>query len=105
MSRARLALALAVLATPLLACPGKTQPRAEGSAPRPIRVPKGCEQSQAGDYSRAQNPAFRYRGEDDGATLVLHVLRAQEDGGVSAEAPDGGSLAIHLQRTPDGFIG
>jgi hypothetical protein len=105
MSRAHLVAALALLATPLLACPGKGQQRAEGPAPRPIRVPKGCEKSQAGDYYHAQNPAFRYRGEDDGGTLLLQVLRAQEDGGVSAEAADGGSLSIHLERTPDGFVG
>ena len=106
MTRACLVAALAVLASSLPACSSRGTPQGEGAAPRPIRVPRGCEQSQAGDYHHAQNPAFRYRGEDDGSTLVLQVLRAQEDGGVSAEAGDGGSsLSIHLQRTPDGFVG
>jgi len=106
MTRARLVAALAVLASALPACSSRGTPQGQGAAPRPIRVPRGCEQSQAGDYHHAQNPAFRYRGEDDGSTLVLQVLRAQEDGGVSAEAGDGGSsLSIHLQRTPDGFVG
>ncbi len=105
MHRARLAAALAVLACALPACSRRAPSQPEGPAPRPIRVPKGCEKSQAGDYHHALNPAFRYRGEDDGATLVLSVLRAQEDGGVSTEAGDGGSLSIRLQRTPDGFVG
>lgn len=103
MPHARTIALAAALALPLLACPGKA-PRGM-QAPRPIKVPRGCEKSQAGDYYHAQNPAFRYRGEDDGGTLVLQVLRAQEDGGVSAETPDGGGLSIHLQRTPDGFVG
>ena len=104
MPRARLVAALAVLASALPACSSRG-PQVEGPAPRPIRVPKGCERSQAGDYYHSLNPAFRYRGEDDGRTLVLQVLRAQEDGGISAEAADGGGLSIHLQRTPDGFVG
>ena len=105
MLRARLVAALALLASALPACSSRGPSQTEGAAPRPIRVPRGCEQSQAGDYHHALNPAFRYRGEDDGSTLVLQVLRAQEDGGVSAETPDGGGLSIHLQRTPDGFVG
>jgi hypothetical protein len=106
---ARPVLAVTLLCAPLLACPGKAPPRGEGPAPRVFHVPKGCEKSQAGDYYHAQNPAFRYRGEDDGGTLVLSVLRAQEDGGVREEAAaDGGSsasLAIHLERTEQGFVG
>src|SRR5688572_28105495 len=104
MSRARLVAALAVLAA-APACSSRGPSQGEAAAPRPVRVPRGCEKSQAGDYHHALNPAFRYRGEDDGSTLVLQVLRAQEDGGVSAEAGDGGSLSIRLQRTPEGFVG
>ncbi|WP_279636992.1 hypothetical protein, partial [Corallococcus llansteffanensis] len=71
--------------------------------PPPVRVPPGCEKNQSGDYHHAQNPAFRYLGQDDGGTLSLAVVRAWADGGV--ESPDAGSVGIVLRRTPDGFVG
>jgi hypothetical protein len=68
-----------------------------------VKVPPGCERNQAGEYHHAQNPAFRYLGEDDGGTLSLAVVRAYADGGV--ESADAGSVSIVLQRTPGGFVG
>ncbi|RKH28237.1 hypothetical protein, partial [Corallococcus sicarius] len=62
-----------------------------------------CERNQSGDYHHAQNPAFRYLGQDDGSTLSLAVVRAWADGGV--ESADAGSVGIVLRRTPDGFVG
>ncbi|MCP3144037.1 hypothetical protein [Pyxidicoccus xibeiensis] len=98
-----LALGLSVLC--LTACPAKAPPRTEEKPlpPPPIRVPPGCESSQAGEYHHAQNPVFRYHGEDDGGTLSLSVTRAHADGGT--EAPDAGAASIVLQRTPGGFVG
>ena len=52
---------------------------------------------------RIDESSGRYLGTDDGGTLSLAVLRAWADGGV--EAPDAGSVAIVLQRTPEGFLG
>jgi hypothetical protein len=98
-----LALGLTLLSLP--ACTPKAPPRTEAQPPPapPIRVPPGCESSQAGEYHHAQNPAFRYYGEDDGGTLSLAVVRARVDGG--ADAPDAGTPSIVLQRTPEGFVG
>ncbi|NMO20755.1 hypothetical protein HPC49_34040 [Pyxidicoccus fallax] len=98
-----LALGLSVLS--LTACSPKTPPRTETQPPPapPIRVPPGCESSQAGEYYHAENPAFRYYGEDDGGTLSLAVVRARPEGG--AEVPDAGAASIVLQRTPQGFVG
>lgn len=89
----------------LTACPAKTPPRTEAQLPPapPIRVPPGCESSQAGEYFHAENPAFRYHGEDDGGTLALTVVRAHGDGGT--DAPDASTATIVLQRTPGGFVG
>ncbi len=88
------------LAATLMACPARTPTPPE--APRPVRVPRGCETNQAGEYHHAENPAFRYQGEDDGGTLTLAVVRARE--GEQTQA-DGGTVSIVLQRTPDGFVG
>ena len=98
-----LALGLSVLS--LTACPAKAPPRTEAQPPPPppIRVPAGCESSQAGEYHHAENPAFRYYGDDDGGTLTLAVVRARADGGT--ESPDAGAASIVLQRTPEGFVG
>lgn len=98
-----LAVGLTVLS--LTACSAKAPPRTEAQQPPPppIRVPPGCESSQAGVYHHAQNPAFRYYGEDDGGTLSLAVVRAHTDGGT--EAPDASTTSIVLQRTPAGFVG
>ena len=98
-----LALGLSVLS--LTACPAKMPPKTEAQPPPPppIRVPPGCESSQAGEYHHAENPAFRYYGEDDGGTLSLAVVRARPDGGT--EPPDAGAPSIILQRTPQGFVG
>jgi hypothetical protein len=67
-----------------------------------VRVPPGCEKNQAGEYHHAENPAFRYLGEDDGGTLSLAVVRARE--GEEGQT-DGGTVSIMLHRTPDGFVG
>lgn len=79
-------------------------PHRDGTARPPVQVPAGCLGDQTGEYLHAQNPAYRYRGRDDGGTLVL-VL---EEG----PAADGGSrpaLAaaprVVLERTPHGFVG
>ncbi|MFP2931224.1 hypothetical protein ACLESO_39745 [Pyxidicoccus sp. 3LG] len=99
-----LALGLSVFS--LTACPAKAPPRTEDKPlpPPPVRVPAGCESSQAGEYHHAENPAFRYHGEDDGGTLSLAVMRAHADGGTEAP-PDSGATTIVLQRTPNGFVG
>jgi hypothetical protein len=95
-------LALSVTTTTCLpGCTGQTPPPGERVA-RPVRVPPGCEQDQAGEYHHADNPAFRYLGEDDGGTLTLALVRAQDG---ATEASDGGTVAIVLSRTPDGFVG
>jgi hypothetical protein len=83
-----------------MACPARTPTVSEPS--RPVRVPPGCEKNQAGEYHHAENPAFRYLGEDDGGTLTLTVVRARE--GEQGQA-DGGTVNIVLHRTPDGFTG
>jgi hypothetical protein len=83
-----------------MACPARTPSQPE--PPRPVRVPPGCEKSQAGEYHHAENPAFRYLGEDDGGTLTLAVVRARQ--GAESQA-DGGTVSIVLHRTPDGFTG
>lgn len=100
MSRKMLWIAAGGLATALLACPARTP----SLPPAPsIHVPPGCEKNLAGEYHHAENPAFRYLGEDDGGTLTLAVTRARE----GAEGPsDGGTtVSIVLNRTPDGFVG
>ncbi len=86
----------------LPACTGQTPPPGE-RAVRPIRVPSGCEQNQAGEYHHAENPAFRYLGQDDGGTLTLAVVRASAEGEVGT--PDAGTVSIVVARTPDGFVG
>ncbi len=98
-----LALGLSVLS--LTACPAKAPPRTEPVPPAApaVKVPPGCEQNQAGEYHHAENPAFRYYGEDDGGTLSLAVVRAHD--ATSADTPDAGSPSIVLQRTPAGFVG
>ncbi|WP_186001842.1 MULTISPECIES: hypothetical protein [Corallococcus] len=105
MHRTLVALPFGLCVLSLTACPGKAPPRVEtpSSAPPAIHVPAGCEKDQSGDYRHAQNPAFRYLGQDDGGTLSLAVVRAWADGGV--ESPDAGSVGIILHRTPDGFVG
>jgi len=95
-----LALSVSILSFP--ACTGQTPAPGERAA-RPIRVPPGCEQSQAGEYHHAENPAFRYLGQDDGGTLTLAVVRASPEGGVGT--PDAGTVSIVVSRTPDGFVG
>ncbi|MFY2561362.1 hypothetical protein ACN469_27425 [Corallococcus terminator] len=71
----------------------------------PVRVPPGCESSQAGEYHHADNPAFRYHGEDDGGTLSLTVVRARADSDAGTEPPDSSTASIVLERTPGGFVG
>jgi hypothetical protein len=100
MSRKITLIAAGGLATALMACPTRTPTPPE--TPRPVRVPPGCERNQAGEYHHEENPAFLYRGEDDGGTLTLAVMRAREGGQAQA---DGGTVSIVLNRTPDGFVG
>ncbi len=105
MHRAPASLAVALSVLSLTACPAKAPPRieAQNPPPPPVRVPAGCESSQAGEYHHAENPAFRYHGEDDGGTLSLTVSRALAEGGT--DVPDAGAASIVLQRTPEGFLG
>lgn len=89
------------LAAALTACPARTP--SQPSAPLPIRVPPGCEKNQAGEYHHAENPAFRYLGEDDGGTLTLTLARVRE--GEEVQTDGGTTVHIVLNRTPDGFVG
>lgn len=89
------------LAAALTACPART-PALPSAAP-PIRVPPGCERSQAGEYHHEDNAAFRYLGEDDGGTLTLTLARARE--GAEVQTDGGTAVRIVLNRTPDGFVG
>ncbi len=98
----RSVLAVSALAlTALLACPSRTPP---GGPAEPVRIPPGCERSQAGEYHHVGNPAFRYLAEDDGRTLSLTVVRSRADGGVGG-SPDAGAISVVLARTPRGFVG
>lgn len=102
MSRLTPWIALGGLTAALTACPARTPSPPPTAAP-PIRVPPGCERTQAGEYYHADNPTFRYRGEDDGGTLTLSVLRVGEPG---TPPEDGGStVSLELRRTPEGFVG
>lgn len=68
-----------------------------------VQVPPGCLNDQSGEYVHAGNPAYRYRGSDDGGTLVLVVEEraARPDAGESRpRAP-----RVVLERTPGGFLG
>ncbi len=91
----------ALAATCLVACPSRTSP---GGPAEPVRIPPGCERSQAGEYHHVGNPAFRYVGEDDGRTLSLTVVSSRADGGVGG-SPDAGAINLVLSRTPQGFVG
>jgi len=91
----------AVAASTLLACPSRGP---SGGPEEPVRIPPGCERSQAGEYHHVGNPAFRYLAEDDGRTLALTLVRAQRDGGVGG-SPDAGAINLVLARTPQGFVG
>ncbi len=57
----------------------------------------------SGDYTHVQSGRYRYRGEDDGGTLLLSLMRPLPDGG-GAEGPDAGTKVL-LSRTPEGFLG
>lgn len=102
MSRPRTWIPTAGLAAALTACMART-PAPPPPPPPSIQVPPGCERPQAGEYQHADNPAFRYQGEDDGGTLTLSVTRAQEDTPVASDA--GTTVSIVLERTAEGFIG
>ncbi|MCP3061853.1 hypothetical protein LXT21_24010 [Myxococcus sp. K38C18041901] len=107
MHRALPSLALGFSVLCLTACPAKAPPTLETRSPPPppIRVPPGCEGSQAGEYHHEENPAFRYRGEEDGGTLTLAVVRALTDTDAGTPANDSSGASIVLQRTPGGFVG
>lgn len=88
----------------LLGCP-RAKPPPSPPAPPPIKVPAGCEADLSGTWAYSDRPDWRYRGTDDGKTLVLSVERASE-----VERPDGGvtpaqEVAVVLERTPEGFLG
>ena len=102
MSRTRSWIAIGGLATALTACMAHP-PAPLPPAPPSIQVPPGCERNQAGEYQHADNPGFRYRGEDDGGTLTLSVTRAQEEAPSATDA--GTAVSIVLERTPEGFVG
>jgi hypothetical protein len=70
---------------------------------RTVQVPPGCERNLAGPYHHADNPAFRYLGEDDGGTLTLAVTRVRAEQEAPADAGTG--VSIRLERTPEGFVG
>ncbi|HEX5748631.1 MAG TPA: hypothetical protein VFZ09_20495 [Archangium sp.] len=89
------------LAAALTACPART-PAPPPAAP-PIQVPPGCEKNQAGEYHHAENPAFRYLGEDDGSKLTLTLARTRP--GAETHTDGGTTVSIVLNRTPDGFVG
>jgi hypothetical protein len=59
--------------------------------------------NQSGEYIHAGHPAYRYRGTDDGGTLVLVV----EERAASADAGQQGLSAprVVLERTREGFVG
>ncbi|HEY8211196.1 MAG TPA: hypothetical protein VIG99_27115 [Myxococcaceae bacterium] len=71
--------------------------------PEPVQVPSGCLRDQSGEYQHAQNAAYRYRGRDDGGTLVLVLEEGPADGGVRP-APAAAPRVV-LNRTPHGFVG
>jgi hypothetical protein len=78
--------------------------RAEPARPPPVQVPAGCLENQSGEYLHAQNRAYRYRGQDDGGTLLLVLEEGPPaDGGMRpalAAAP-----RVVLERTTHGFVG
>jgi hypothetical protein len=69
-----------------------------------VVIPKGCEAPLGGTYRLQENESFRYLADDDGGTLVLHLRRAQEDGGTSPVG-DPGNTRVVLTRTEGGFVG
>jgi hypothetical protein len=69
--------------------------------PPPARIPQGCAAELSGTWVHQDDPSFRYLGRDDGKTLLLVVERLRADGGTSG-GPEG---RIHLERTPQGFVG
>jgi hypothetical protein len=76
----------------LVGCAPKVAPTPSVDTPE-VRVPAGCLVNQAGDYVHSDNAAFRYRGEDDGGTLVLALQR------------DAGAAEVVLHRSEKGFTG
>ena len=104
MSRPRSWIATGGLAAALTACMARA-PVPPPAPPPAFQVPPGCERSQAGEYQHADNPAFRYQGEDDGGTLTLSVTRAQEDASAAPVSDGGTTVSIVLTRTPEGFLG
>lgn len=112
----------------LSACVRTTpQPPPAPVAPPPIHVPEGCLEPLGGAWVHANDPAYRYVGDDDGGALVLTVFyepvidagfvpRRFRDAGVpdtgpepDAGAPDAGPPApaarVELNRTAQGFVG
>jgi hypothetical protein len=78
-------------------------PHRDGPVRPTIQVPAGCLDDQTGEYLHAQNPAYRYRGRDDGGTLVLLLEEGPADGG--PRPAHAGAPRVVLERTPHGFVG
>ncbi|HVE86240.1 MAG TPA: hypothetical protein VND93_25460 [Myxococcales bacterium] len=72
--------------------------------PPPVQVPEGCLADQSGEYVHAQNPTYRYRGRDDGGTLVLVLEEGPAADGGTRPAPAAAPRVV-LRRTPAGFVG
>lgn len=96
--------------------------------PPAVAVPDGCLEDLSGDWVHADDPSFRYRGDDDGGTLVLTVTRVEARGArftprrfrdAGVEASDAGEpqaaapdtdpprvpVQVVLTRTAHGFSG
>ena len=100
----RLLGALCLVSVLGLAYPGCHRQATPSPAPRPLRVPNGCEADLSGEYTFKGREDWRYLASDDGRTLVLQFVRILPDGGSGAERSDGGTW-IGLERTSDGFVG
>lgn len=69
-----------------------------------VQVPEGCLQDQSGEYVHADNAAYRYRGQDDGGTLVL-VLEEDRRADGGARPATAAAPRVVLERTANGFLG
>lgn len=86
-----------VLASALVACVRSVPPApAPAAPPAAIVIPAGCSRELSGAWVHAEEPEYRYLGEDDGGTLTLLAVRGADAGEVAR---------IVLSRTPKGFIG
>src|SRR5688572_3610711 len=92
----------ALIALTIGACAPRSPVGADGLEGQAPKIPPGCEANLSGDYVHAENPTFRYRGQDDGTTFKLVPQSAQTaDAGSETADP----TRVVLTRTPEGFIG